>query len=82
MKDGENSRVLADPLTLGKPPPRFATLNNGENQSVRREGGRQDDVALGAEDTGPPATTGENNNELMLVLCSSLVDVMITDFVF
>ena len=82
MKDGENGRVLADPLTLGKPPSRFAPLNNGENQLARREGGRQDEVALGVEGAGPPAASGENNNDLMLVLCSRLVDIMITDFVF
>lgn len=67
-------RVLADPLTLGKSPPRFAPLNNGENQPAGREGSRQDEVALGVEDTGPPATTGENNNEPMLVLSSTLND--------
>lgn len=74
-------KVLADPLTLGKPPPRFAPLSNGENQLAKREGSRQDEVALGVEDTRPPATSGENNNEPMLLLCCSLVHTMITDFV-
>ena len=71
-------RVLADPLTLGKPPPRFAPLNNGENQPARREGSRPDEVALGVEDTGPLLPLVK----IIMNLClCCLVHLMIADFV-
>lgn len=53
------------PLPLGKPPPQFVLLKNGENHSAKRDRGRQHEEALGVKDNGPLATNKENNDKLI-----------------